>query len=89
MAKVKVATLFMILLLVVFSTLTYATPPELTFPDNGPTKTQLDTNAKYIDCKGASEEMSLMMRITDHTDYIYTEDENLHIDYIYTQDENP
>ncbi|KAJ0099008.1 hypothetical protein Patl1_21081 [Pistacia atlantica] len=52
MAKVKVATLFMILLFVVFSTLTYATPLERTFLDDAPTKTQLDTNAEHIDCEG-------------------------------------
>ncbi|KAJ0025059.1 hypothetical protein Pint_07354 [Pistacia integerrima] len=73
MAHVKVATLFMILLLIVFSTLAYATPLELTFPDDAPTKTQLDTNAEHIDCEGVSEEMCLMRRTRiAHTDYIYT-----------------
>ncbi|KAJ0081973.1 hypothetical protein Patl1_11357 [Pistacia atlantica] len=41
MAKVKVVTLFMVLLLLLFSTLTHAARPEPSFPNASPAKTQL------------------------------------------------
>ncbi|KAJ0039854.1 phytosulfokines 3-like [Pistacia vera] len=73
MAKVKVATLFMILLLVLFSTLSYAARPEPAFPNASPAKTQVD-NVAEEDCQGGSDEECLMRRtLVAHTDYIYTQ----------------
>ncbi|XP_044469130.1 phytosulfokines 3-like [Mangifera indica] len=74
MAKVKVATLFMILLLVLFSTLTNAVRPEpAAFPHSSVAKTQVD-NVAEEDCQGGSDEECLMRRtLVAHTDYIYTQ----------------
>ncbi|XP_044511721.1 putative phytosulfokines 4 [Mangifera indica] len=73
MAKVKVGTLFMVLLLVLFSTLIHAARPEPAFPNHSPTKTQL-VDVAGDDCQGGSDEECLMRRtLVAHTDYIYTQ----------------
>ncbi|KAL9464138.1 hypothetical protein AB3S75_001856 [Citrus x aurantiifolia] len=76
MAKVKVATLFIIVLLLV-STLTYAARPAPAFENNhSPANTQQGMDAVGGDdnCDGEGEEDCLNRRtLAAHLDYIYTQ----------------
>ncbi|XP_061961204.1 phytosulfokines 3-like [Populus nigra] len=77
---VKVATLFMVALLLC-STITYAARPEPGFPDGSLAKNQHKVvKAEHaevmeeISCEGLGEEECLMRRtLAAHTDYIYTQ----------------
>ncbi|KAL5753174.1 hypothetical protein ACOSQ2_023681 [Xanthoceras sorbifolium] len=77
MAKVKVAVIFMIIALFLFSTLTNAARPEPSTANNFPAKTQhgeMKNEVVEESCEGVAEEECLMRRtLAAHTDYIYTQ----------------
>ncbi|XP_011016150.1 PREDICTED: phytosulfokines 3-like [Populus euphratica] len=80
MANFKVTTLFLIVSLLLCSTLTYAARPEPGFPNGSLTKNQQKVvDAEHAEvmeesCEGVGEEECLMRRtLAAHTDYIYTQ----------------
>ncbi|KAF9678158.1 hypothetical protein SADUNF_Sadunf07G0005800 [Salix dunnii] len=80
MANVKVTTLFLIVALLLCSTLTYAAGPEPGFPNGSlPKNHQQVVEAEHAEgmeeiCEGVGEEECLMRRtLAAHTDYIYTQ----------------
>ncbi|KAI5581267.1 hypothetical protein POPTR_007G006800v4 [Populus trichocarpa] len=80
MANVKVTTLFLIVSLLLCSTLTYAARPEPGFPNGSLAKNQQKVvDAEHAEvmeesCEGVGEEECLMRRtLAAHTDYIYTQ----------------
>ncbi|KAG6766653.1 phytosulfokines 3 [Populus alba x Populus x berolinensis] len=80
MANVKVTTLFLIISLLLCSTLTYAARPEPGFPNGYLAKNQQKVvDAEHAEvmeesCEGVGEEECLMRRtLAAHTDYIYTQ----------------
>ncbi|KAJ4714686.1 phytosulfokines 3-like [Melia azedarach] len=77
MANVKVATLFVITLLLL-STLTFAARPEpASVTNNSPANTQQGVDSESVDeiiCEGIGEDECLTRRtLAAHTDYIYTQ----------------
>ncbi|KAJ6739854.1 PHYTOSULFOKINES 3 [Salix purpurea] len=80
MANVKVTTLFLIVALLLCSTLTYAARPEPDFPNGSLAKNHQKVveaeSAEVMEeiCEGVGEEECLMRRtLAAHTDYIYTQ----------------